>query len=355
MDTEFIRLPEEIERYRNRMSKFYWNKTMPQKIKFKWSSEIEAANLYSMGEEGAYIYIKGRNLNEKSLIQFAIQAETFGHLNMANGFWKRAYLKSMSINQSLSANMNRKKPIEHESPKLKVFLCHSSNDKLIVEKYYNALKIDGVEPWLDKVNLIPGQEWKVEIPKAVENSHVVIVFLSSGSVNKEGYVQKEIRIALDVAEQKPFGTIFIIPARLEICDVPERLKEIHWVNLFEQDGYERLLEALQIRANSLGILINNKTHRNSEFTSEAAPVYTEFRKLVRVSPNGKVFAVTSSDGSIGFFDNKTKDILIRLKHHSEYVHDIAFSPDGKSFFSTDSQGTIEWDLRNGILNAKIIS
>jgi hypothetical protein len=39
-------------------------------------------------------------------------------------------------------------------------------------------------------------------------------------VTKEGYVQREIRRAIEVAEEKPEGTIFIVPVKLEECDVP---------------------------------------------------------------------------------------------------------------------------------------
>lgn len=140
--------------------------------------------------------------------------------------------------------------------KLRVFLCHASNDKSIVENYYSTLLNDGIDAWLDKKSLIPGQDWQIEIPKAVKNSDVVIVFLSSHSVNKEGFVQKEIKIALDTADEKPDGTIFIIPARLEDCEVPGRLRKFHWVDLFDEDGYERLFGALQLRARSLSIVVN---------------------------------------------------------------------------------------------------
>lgn len=148
--------------------------------------------------------------------------------------------------------------------KLKVFLCHASGDKPVVEKYYDLLTNDGIDAWLDKKNLIPGQDWQLEIPKAVKNSHIVIVFLSSSSTTKEGYVQKEIRTALDTADEKPDGTIFIIPARLENCEVPERLKKFHWVDLFEKDGYECVLKALRMRSHSLGIVINSKDHEELE-------------------------------------------------------------------------------------------
>lgn len=141
---------------------------------------------------------------------------------------------------------------------LRVFLCHASSDKPAVIELYKRLISDGVDAWLDKEKLIPGQDWQIEIPKAVKNSDVVIVCLSSQSITKEGFIQREIRFALDAADEKPEGTIFIIPARLENCEVPERLGRFQWVDLYTSDGYERLLKALHIRANHLGINIRRR-------------------------------------------------------------------------------------------------
>lgn len=135
---------------------------------------------------------------------------------------------------------------------LRVFLCHSSGDKQAVRELHRRLRGEGVDPWLDEENLLPGQDWHQEITKAVRNSDVVIVCLSCGSINKSGYVQKEIKFALDVADEQPEGAIYIIPLKLDECDVPDRLSRWHWVNFFEEQGYERLLKSLRLRANSLG-------------------------------------------------------------------------------------------------------
>ncbi len=133
------------------------------------------------------------------------------------------------------------------APLLKAFLCHSSGDKPRVRKLHDLLKADGYAPWLDAINLLPGQDWEAEIKKAVRGSHVVIVCLSNGSTTKAGFVQKEIRQALDVADEQPEGRIFIIPARLEDCDVPDRLSRWHWVDLFQEDGYTQLCASLNVR------------------------------------------------------------------------------------------------------------
>ncbi len=136
--------------------------------------------------------------------------------------------------------------------KLNIFLCHSSKDKPKVKQYYERLKAEKwIVPWLDVEQLLPGMDWDKEIKSAVKSSNVVLVFLSKFSIGKEGYVQKEIKQALDVADEKPYGTIFIIPLRLEDCEVPDRLTQWQWLNLYEDDSYGKLIKALKVRANDL--------------------------------------------------------------------------------------------------------
>ena len=142
---------------------------------------------------------------------------------------------------------------EETAPRpLRVFLCHSSGDKPAVRELWERLRIEeGIKPWLDEEDLLPGQDWGREIPKAVKASDVVIVCLSRSATSKAGYVQKEIGYALDVAEEQPDGTIFLIPLKLEECDVPERLRRWHWVDAHKPAGYERLMRALRRRASTV--------------------------------------------------------------------------------------------------------
>ena len=93
----------------------------------------------------------------------------------------------------------------------------------------------------------------MEIPRAVRESEVVIVCLSATSVKKAGFGQKEITLALDTAEEQPEEAIFIIPLKLEPCEVPARLGDYQWCEYYQKDGYERLIDALQTRAAELGM------------------------------------------------------------------------------------------------------
>lgn len=168
---------------------------------------------------------------------------------------------------------------------------------------YKRLLAEGVDAWLDQEKLLPGQDWRVEIPRAVRAADVVVVCLSNNSITKEGYIQKELRFALDVADEKPEGAIFIIPARLEDCPVPDKLSRWHWVDLFEENGYAKLLRSLKKDAESVGAVIGLAAMEESDeerdrkieqwYTEGLAAYYTEdwdracqrFQMILREQPN----------------------------------------------------------------------
>jgi hypothetical protein len=129
----------------------------------------------------------------------------------------------------------------------KVFLCHSSGDKEAVRRLYRTLRRAGIDPWLDEEDLVGGQDWGLEIPRALRNSAAVIVCLSTEAITKTGYVHKEVKVALEIADQQPEGQIFIIPVRLDDCSMPERLMKWQRVDLFKPDGETSLLRALNKR------------------------------------------------------------------------------------------------------------
>ncbi len=90
----------------------------------------------------------------------------------------------------------------------------------------------------------------------MRDSDAVIICLSRDSVSKEGFVQREIKYALDIALEKPKGTIFLIPLKLEECEVPDEIRHLHWIKLFEGTGFSQLVKGLQHRAEKLGLTGN---------------------------------------------------------------------------------------------------
>jgi hypothetical protein len=148
---------------------------------------------------------------------------------------------------------------ESVGSKLILFLCYAKENSTAVREFRERLKTEyWVDPWFDEEDILPGQMWEGSVADAVHNSHGVIIFLSSIAIRKEGFFHKELKLALDAAAEKPDGTIFIIPIRLDPCDVPERLLPYQYVDYFGDDEhknrvYSSLIAALKFRAENLGI------------------------------------------------------------------------------------------------------
>ena len=131
------------------------------------------------------------------------------------------------------------------SKPLQVFLLYARADKAAVHRLYKHILKEGAKAWLDVEKILPGQDWEYEIRKAIHQSDIVIVCLSRQFIKQGGYRHEELRIALEKANSAPDGEIFIIPARLEQCHVPEPLRRWQRVDLFEVDGYKSLMSALK--------------------------------------------------------------------------------------------------------------
>lgn len=150
---------------------------------------------------------------------------------------------------------------ETTDSKLIPFLCYSKENSTGVREFRERLKAETwIDPWFDEEDILPGEKWEGSVSEAVHNSHAVIIFLSSFAVRTEGFFHVELKLALDAAAEKPDGTIFIIPIRLDACDVPDRLQPYQYVDYFgdaehKDRVYTSLIKALKVRAGDLGIKV----------------------------------------------------------------------------------------------------
>jgi hypothetical protein len=144
---------------------------------------------------------------------------------------------------------------------MKIFLSYAHEDKDRVLELYRKLNQDGYDAWIDDEKLLPGQDWDLEINKAIKASDAIILCLTNISIQKEGYVQREIKKAIDIAQEKLRGNIFIIPARLDECIVPEEVSRLQYVDLFSEGGYKKLLGSLKLKAARLPVPTSGKITR----------------------------------------------------------------------------------------------
>lgn len=141
-----------------------------------------------------------------------------------------------------------------------VFISHAKEDMEVAEQLYDFLEENGYLPWLDKRKLNAGANWDYEIKKALKESTFIIILLSSISVNKRGYFQREFKYAIEYSETKLIDDIYIIPILLDKCTVPDQLLKFQWIEVNNTKFRENILASLNsqrrkyLSTHSVGII-----------------------------------------------------------------------------------------------------
>ncbi len=130
-----------------------------------------------------------------------------------------------------------------------VFLSHNSADKPAVEELARRLVKDGIQPWLDTWNLIPGEPWQEAIEEALERCATCAVFI--GPSGASPWQNEEMRAAIDRRVREGGGRFRVIPVLLpgaergERSRLPTFLVATTWVefrrSLDDEDAFHRLV------------------------------------------------------------------------------------------------------------------
>jgi hypothetical protein len=153
---------------------------------------------------------------------------------------------------------------------LKVFISYASEDLKIVSEIVKFLHEQKIEAWFDRKNLQPGQEWEHEIAKGIKDADAVIACLSSVSVQKEGFVQVELKWVAKKTDEKPEGTIFLLPIKLDKCQPPSHMEKYQWLSLSDPDWQKKLLVSLRSRAKSLRVRLTTSGKGERSWPAEKA-------------------------------------------------------------------------------------
>ncbi|MBZ5524741.1 MAG: toll/interleukin-1 receptor domain-containing protein [Acidobacteriia bacterium] len=150
-------------------------------------------------------------------------------------------------------------PAERTMAKKHVFLsyCHDNSDE--VTRLREELIAAGEAVWWDQ-NIKPGQDWKLEIRKAMKNAYAVVLCLSKETEGrKTSGIYPEALDAIGAYREYAPGSIFLIPVRLSACEIPpieidgtRMLDRLQYADLFPTKnriaGIKKLLDAIQAAA-----------------------------------------------------------------------------------------------------------
>jgi hypothetical protein len=144
----------------------------------------------------------------------------------------------------------------------KVFISYVHEDAPFVDQLIDDLKSAGVEVWLDRINLKPGDRWNTIIRQAIRSGDFFIACFSTNSINKtRSVMHRELLLAIDELQLRSFNQIWFIPVLLSKCNVPEldigggsTLQDIQYVPLF--NNWDAGIE------NILNIILPDRKHKN---------------------------------------------------------------------------------------------
>jgi hypothetical protein len=98
-----------------------------------------------------------------------------------------------------------------------------------------------------------GQNWDFEIKRALDKASFVLMFISKISYDRRGYLQREMKIALDKLDEKLVDDIYIIPVLLDDAQVPEQLKKIQYISANDSKCLTQIADALRHQLERLGV------------------------------------------------------------------------------------------------------
>jgi hypothetical protein len=122
----------------------------------------------------------------------------------------------------------------------RVFISYGHEDLAVALELYDALLSAGHTPWLDKRDLLPGEHWSERISDEIQKADFFVLLLSRRSFTRRGFLQKELRLAMEVLDQVPPDQRFLIPVLLDdFRPSHATLRQLHWFDL-TQDRSTRI-------------------------------------------------------------------------------------------------------------------
>ena len=155
---------------------------------------------------------------------------------------------------------------------------------------------------MDAHELKGGQNWDFEIKRALSRASLIVAFFSENSITKRGYVQRELKIALDKYSERLADDIYIIPVFLDDAEIPDQIKGVQALFDSDKNCISDLKSSIVEQLNRLGEITESVQSSHdlkwslSEYKSEweGLPGYEARYQLVRFSSqaNPQVHEIT---------------------------------------------------------------
>jgi len=150
-----------------------------------------------------------------------------------------------------------------------IFISYVRENQEIIDKLVNDLEAFGINVWLDRNNLNPGDRWQDNIKKAISNGNYFLAcFSDEYYIRDKTYMNEELTLAIEELRKRSTERAWFIPVLLSDCRIPEqkissveKLSDIHSIELYKDwaCGIQKLISVIKPnRIDQLKALINTK-------------------------------------------------------------------------------------------------
>ncbi|GAA3464228.1 toll/interleukin-1 receptor domain-containing protein [Saccharothrix longispora] len=243
--------------------------------------------------------------------------------------------------------------IEVRRPPGHAFISYVREDTARADRLQRALEAAGVNVWRDTRDLWPGQDWKIEIRRAISaDSLVFLACFSEVSEKRQiSYQHEELNQAVEQMRMRRPGHPWIIPVRFAECTLPpfdlgagKSLESLQRIDLFEENWDEGIAQLVRVVVYAL----------ESERPSR---LLTRRRLLSTTAGAALVYLSSTAAGRSDQLDvplrNANASHVVELGNLRQWTTDhwglrgvaaIDFSPDGR-LVATGGNETIEGTTR----------
>jgi hypothetical protein len=150
-----------------------------------------------------------------------------------------------------------------------IFISYAQPDLQATRAIAGLLADAGLRTWFDKKDLEAGQIWEAVIRQQIAEASLGLICLSSRAVDRKGFFHKEMRYAVSEAMKFPKDEVYIMPVRLDDCDIPEDLRQWHALDLFDPMGSRALLKSI---GGALGCGVRARSEAHDALAKAINPV-----------------------------------------------------------------------------------
>lgn len=131
--------------------------------------------------------------------------------------------------------------------KIKVFISYSSKDGWFADKLENALNRKGIGVWIDKKEIVVGDDLIEKIREGVNTSQYICAVISNNSINSR-WVREELNLGMN--QQIESGEVKVLPLILESgLEMPSFLKGKSHID-FSKEDFDKCVDNLMRRLKS---------------------------------------------------------------------------------------------------------